>query len=92
MLYHTTERYNQLVFGLHQSFTAKVKREAGKENPSTSPEELGLELNGQEEKAELENISNEPGEEQARRMEDLRKQACLMIAGRQDSQSVKFHT
>ena len=61
VLYHTTERYNQLVFGLHQSFTAKVKREAGKENPSTSPEELGLELNGQEEKRNWKTFPMSPG-------------------------------
>jgi GTP-binding protein EngB required for normal cell division len=87
VLYHTTERYNQVVFGLHQSYTAKLKREAGKgESATASPEELGLELNGQEEKSELEAIAKDAGEEQARKLEDLRKQACLMVAGRQDAQ------
>src|SRR5213592_1226934 len=46
VLYHTTERYNQLVFGLNHSYLAKLKREAGKENPASSPEDLGLELSG----------------------------------------------
>ena len=86
VLYHTTERYNQVVFGLHQSFTARLKREAGRGVPPISPEELGLELIGKEEKTELESISKDLGEEQLRRTEDLRKQACLMVSGRQDAQ------
>ena len=86
VLYHTSDKYNQLVFSLHQSYQAKTKREAGKESPVHSPEELGLELNGQEEAKELEAIAKEGGEDQERRMEDLRKQAQLMIGGRQDTQ------
>lgn len=87
VLYHTTERYNQVVFGLHQSLTAKLRREGGKDvSASATPEELGLALNDEEEKTELEAIATDAGEERARKLEDLRKQACLMVAGRQDAQ------
>ena len=86
VLYHTTERYNQVVFGLHHSHLARLKREVGKENPVTSPEELGLELNGEEEANDLQAMSKSEGEDTNRQAEALKKQALLMIAGRQDAE------
>ncbi len=86
VLYHTSERYNQVVFGLHHSYLAKLKREVGKENLVTSPEELGLELNGEDEANDLQAMSKSEGEDTNRQAEDLKKQALLMIAGRQDAQ------
>jgi hypothetical protein len=47
------------VFGLQQSHLAKLKRDAGKNEPAMTAEELGLELNGQEERRELEAFSND---------------------------------
>lgn len=86
VLYHTAEPYNQIVFGLHHSFLARLKREAGKDNPVGSPEELGLELNGDDEAKDLQAITTSEGQDQYRQAEERKKQALLMIAGRQDAQ------
>jgi GTP-binding protein EngB required for normal cell division len=86
VLYHTTERYNQVVFGLHQSHLARLRREVGKDAPIGTPEELGLELNGQDEANDLQALTKLEGQEQDRQSDDLKKQALLMVAGRQDAQ------
>lgn len=86
VLYHTAERYNQVVFGLYQNHRAKLKREAGKEHPVESPEELGLELSSEDEAQELQAMGKSEGQENDRRIDELKKQALLMIAGRQDAQ------
>ena len=82
VLYHTSDRYNHVVFGLHQSYLAKLKRELGKEHPVTSPEELGLDIATEDESKNLHELSKP--ENQDLMADDLRKQALLMVAGRQD--------
>jgi len=84
VLYHTVQRYNNVLKGLHWSYQAKLKREAGQASAAALETAPGDPSDDGEEFEAI--TSQQSTEDTERRVDDLRKQALLMVAGRQDSQ------
>ncbi len=86
VLYHAPQRFNNVLKGLHWSYQAKLKREAGQADIANSSGDLIEGLDGEDGAIESDDLSKQGGDEQERRVEEFRKQALLMVTGRQDSQ------
>ena len=86
VLYHAPQRFNNVLKGLHWSYQAKLKRDAGQPDLANSSDDLIEGLDGEDGVSESDDLAKQGGDERERRVEELRKQALLMVTGRQDSQ------
>ena len=83
--YHSVAQLNKVLFALEKTYGAQLR----KQNPQlkdASPEELGLELAGDGESAQLASLIIEDPENKERLVHEIKKQALLMIAGNQEAQ------
>jgi len=85
VLYHAPQRFNNVLKGLHWSYQAKLKREAGQVDLPSSSGELIDGLDGDEGATISDDLTKQGEDEQNQRVEEYRKQALLMVTGRQDS-------
>lgn len=85
VLYHNTQRIHQVIFGLDRSYRARLKRE-GTAASTTPNGDLTLEYHDTEEIEQLQILTADDAPDRDGKIEDLRKQALLMVAGRQDAE------
>jgi len=84
VLYHNTQRIHQVIFGLDKSYLAKLKRDGGV--TPVPVDAINLEYHSEEEAQQLQTLIAEDAPERDQKLEELRKQALLMVAGRQDAE------
>lgn len=82
--YHSVDRINRVIFGLERHYQGQLGKQ-GKPTTEAKPEELGLEVRGEDETSTLNALAEEYGDEKERIIDEIRKQAVLMIAGNQDA-------
>jgi GTP-binding protein EngB required for normal cell division len=83
--YHSVDRINRVIFGLERHYQAQLGKQ-GKPAMEAKPEELGLEMTGEDEASTLNALANDDGDDKEKVIEEIRKQAVLMIAGNQDAE------
>lgn len=82
--YHSVDKINQVIFGLESNYQAQLGCQEGK-NAEVKPEDLGLDVSGEEETSQLISLANDDTDDKDKRIVEIRKQAVLMIAGNQDA-------
>ena len=81
--YHSVDRINRVIFGLEKHLQAELKKQ-GRPVVEAKPEDLGLELSDDEEGSTLNSFVTDETDDKERLVEEIRKQAILMISGNQD--------
>ena len=82
--YHSVDNFHRVVFSLASNYDAQLRRQEGK-NAEVKPEDLGLDVSGEEETSQLISLANDDTDDKDKRIVEIRKQAVLMIAGNQDA-------
>lgn len=82
--YHSVDKINQVVFGLEMNYQAQLGCQEGKD-AEVKPEDLGLDVSGDEETSQLISLANDNTDDKDKRIVEIRKQAALMITGNQDA-------
>jgi GTP-binding protein EngB required for normal cell division len=82
--YHSIDRINRVIFGLERHFQGQLKKD-GAPIVEAKPEELGLEITGEEEINTLNSFVTDQTDDKEKLVDEIRKQAVLMIAGSQDA-------
>lgn len=82
--YHSVDKINQVVFSLERSYQAQLGCQEGKD-AEVKPEDLGLDVSGDEETSQLISHTNDDTDDKDKRIVEIRKQAALMVTGNQDA-------
>jgi GTP-binding protein EngB required for normal cell division len=83
--YHSVDRVNRVIFGLERHYQAQLGKQ-GRTAVEANPEEMGLEMTGEDEATTLNALANDDGDDKEKIIDEIRKQAVLMIAGSQDAE------
>lgn len=83
--YHSVDRINRVIFGLERHYQAHLGTQ-GHPAIEAKPEELGLEVTGEDELSTLNSMANNDDDDKEKVIDEIRKQAVLMIAGSQDAE------
>ena len=76
---------NRVIFGLERHYQSLLGKQ-GRPAVEAKPEELGLEMTGEDEASTLTALADDDGDDKEKIIEEIRKQAVLMIAGNQDAE------